>query len=100
VVNSVVATIISLISAGCRPSAHVEESLADLGRQRIPVKEQRKQGSGGARKHPLGFKNAHAAGSRSNESREVIWGLVEKQSGVWQVFPGVAVIQWPEDMTR
>ncbi len=99
-VISFVATILLLISSWSRPSTQVEEALADLERQRIPIRVQRKQQSGGTRKHPLGFKHAHAAISRSNEAQEVIWARVEKHPGVWQVFPGGAVIEWPEKVTR
>jgi hypothetical protein len=96
VVISFVATIILLFSSWSRPSTHVEEALADLERQRIPIRVQRKQRNGGTRKHPLGFKNAHAAISRSNESQDVIWARVEEHPGVLQIFPGGAVIEWPE----
>jgi len=96
VVISFVATIILLFTSWSRPSNHVEEALADLERQRIPIRVQRKQRNGGTRKHPLGFKNAHAAISRSNESQDVIWARVEAQPGLWQIFPGGAVIEWPE----
>ncbi len=95
-VISFLATIILLISSWSRPSTHVEEALADLERQRIPAKVHRAQRSGGTRRHPLGFKNAHAAIARSNDTQEVIWARVEKHPGVWQIFPGGAVIEWPE----
>lgn len=98
-VISFVATIILLISSWSRPSNHVEEALADLERQRVPLRVQRKQRNGGTRKRPVGFKNAHVAISRSNEAQEVIWARVEKQPGVLQIFPGGAVIEWPEKVT-
>jgi hypothetical protein len=65
----------------------VEEALAGLERQRILVKVQRKQPSGGTHKNPLGFKNAHAAISRSNETQQVIWARVEKHPGFGRYFP-------------
>ena len=99
-VISFVAAMILLFSYWNRPSAHVEEVLADLEHQRIPVKVLRTQPSGGTRKNPLGFKNAHAAISRSNDLHEVIWARVEKHPRVWQISPRGAVIQWPERGTR
>src|SRR6266849_1844004 len=87
---------LSLIPSWNRPSADVEAALADLERQRVLVKVLRTQPSGGTRKNPPGFKNAHAAISRSNDTQDVIWARAEKHPGVWQVFPGGAVIQWPE----
>jgi hypothetical protein len=62
--------------------------MVDLERQRILVKVQRTQPSGGTCKNPPGFKNAHAAISRSNETQEVIWARVENQTGVLLIFPG------------
>jgi hypothetical protein len=100
VVISFIATIILLVSSWNRPSTHVEEALADLERQRIPVRVQRKQRNGGTRKHPLSFKNSHAAISRSSDTQEVIWARVEKYPGVLQICPGGAVIPWPESVTQ
>jgi hypothetical protein len=100
VVISFVATIILLLSSWNRPSAHAEEVLADLERRRIPVKVHRAQRKGGTRKNPVNFKNAHAAISRVNESREVIWARVERDPGVLQIFPEGAVIHWPEGATQ
>ena len=97
---SIFATIILLVSAWTRPSAHVEEALADLERQRIPVKAQKRQPRGGTRNNPLGFKNAPAAISKSKETQEVIWARIAKHPGVWQIFPEGAVIQWPKGETR
>jgi hypothetical protein len=97
---SIVATILLLLPSWSRPSADVEAALADLERQRILVKVQRTQPSGGTCRNPPGFKNAHAAISRSNETKGVIWEQVEQHPGVWQVFPGGAVIHWPEKVTR
>src|SRR5712692_3935139 len=88
-----------LIPSWNRPSADVEAALADLERQRVLVKVLRTQPSGGTRKNPPGFKNAHAAISRSNDTQDVIWARAEKHPGVWQVFPGGAVIQWPEKVS-
>ncbi len=99
-VISIVAAIILLISSWNRPSADVEEALVDLERQRIPVKVKWTKSRGGTRRNPLNFKNAHAALSRSNETQEVIWARVEKHPGVWQIFPGGAVIEWPERVTQ
>jgi hypothetical protein len=96
VVISFVATIILLLSSWNRPSAHAEEVLADLERQRIPVKARRAQPRGGTRTKPINFKNAHAAILRSNATHEVIWARIEKHPGVSQIFPGGAVIHWPE----
>jgi hypothetical protein len=96
VVISILATIFLLISSWNRPSARVEEALADLERQRIPVRVERKRRSGGTPKNPLGFKNAHAAIARSNETQGVIWARVEDQTGVLLIFPEGAVIEWPE----
>ena len=85
-----------LIPSWNRPSADVEAALADLERQRVLVKVLRTQPSGGTHKNPPGFKNAHAAISRSNDTQDVISARAEKHPGVWQVFPGGTVIQWPE----
>ena len=98
-VISFVAAMILLVPSWNCPSANVERALAALERERILVKVLRTQPSGGTRKNPLGFKNAHAAIARSNETQEVIWTRVEQHSGVWQIFPGGAVIQWPESVT-
>jgi hypothetical protein len=100
VLISIVATIILLISSWNRPSAWVEEALGDLERQRIPVKAKWTKSRSGTRKNPLNYKNTHAAITRSNECQEVIWARVKKHLGVWQIFPGGAVIHWPERETR
>ena len=95
-VISLIATIVLLMNSWNRPSTHIEEALADLERQRIPIRMQRKVRGGGTRRNPLGFKNTRAAIARSNDTQEVIWARVESDPGVWQIFPGGAVIQWPE----
>jgi hypothetical protein len=87
VVISIVATILLLLPSWSRPSTDVEAALADLERQRILVKVQRTQPSGGTCRNPPGFKNAHAAISRSNETQQVIWARVEKHPGFGRYFP-------------
>ena len=91
-----IATVVLLVHSWSRPSIHVEEALADLERQRIPIRMQRKERGGGTRKNPLGFKNPQAALARSNATHEVVWARVGSYSGISQIFPGGAVIHWPE----
>ena len=95
-VISFVAAMILLVPSWNCPSANVERALAALERERILVKVLRTQPIGGTRRNPLRFKNPHAAIARSNDTQEVIWARVESDPGVWQIFPGGAVIEWPE----